>query len=45
MRIDLNADLGEGFDNWTMGDDASLMDIVTTANVACGFHTGDPQIM
>lgn len=45
MRIDLNADLGEGFGNWTMGDDAALIDIVTTANVACGFHAGDPQIM
>ncbi|TNC14477.1 5-oxoprolinase subunit PxpA [Methylobacterium terricola] len=45
MRIDLNADLGEGFGPWTMGDDAAMMDIITTANVACGFHAGDPVIM
>lgn len=45
MRIDLNADLGEGFGPWTMGDDAALLDIVSSANVACGFHAGDPAIM
>lgn len=45
MQVDLNADLGEGFGPWKMGDDAALMDIVTTANVACGFHAGDPAIM
>lgn len=45
MRIDLNADLGEGFGPWKMGDDAALLDVVTTANVACGFHAGDPAIM
>ncbi|MDP2086385.1 MAG: 5-oxoprolinase subunit PxpA [Gemmobacter sp.] len=45
MRIDLNADLGEGFGPWKMGDDAALLGIVTTANVACGFHAGDPGIM
>ncbi|CAO4182370.1 LamB/YcsF family protein [Methylorubrum extorquens] len=44
-RIDLNADLGEGFGPWRMGDDAALLDIVTSANVACGFHAGDPDIM
>ncbi|SFL26130.1 LamB/YcsF family protein [Methylorubrum salsuginis] len=44
-RIDLNADLGEGFGPWRMGDDAGLLDIVTSANVACGFHAGDPDIM
>lgn len=43
--IDLNADLGEGFGPWRMGDDAALLDIVTSANVACGFHAGDPDIM
>jgi UPF0271 protein len=43
--IDLNADLGEGFGVWRMGDDDALLDIVTTANVACGFHAGDPEIM
>jgi UPF0271 protein len=45
MQIDLNADLGEGFGPWTMGDDAALLDIVSSANVACGFHAGDPVIM
>lgn len=45
MRIDLNADLGEGFGHWTLGDDTALLDVVTTANVACGFHAGDPAIM
>ncbi|GLS59143.1 LamB/YcsF family protein [Methylobacterium haplocladii] len=44
-NIDLNADLGEGFGAWRMGDDAALLDIVTSANVACGFHAGDPDIM
>ncbi len=43
--IDLNADLGEGFGLWTMGDDDALLDVVTSANVACGFHAGDPAIM
>lgn len=45
MRIDLNSDLGEGFGPWVMGDDAAMLDIVTTANVACGFHAGDPETM
>jgi 5-oxoprolinase (ATP-hydrolysing) subunit A len=39
---DLNADLGESFGTWTLGDDAALMQIITSANVACGFHAGDP---
>jgi len=43
--IDLNADLGEGFGPWTIGDDAGLLGIVTSANVACGGHAGDPDIM
>jgi UPF0271 protein len=43
MKIDLNADLGESFGPWTMGDDAAMLDIVTSANVACGFHAGDPS--
>ncbi|WP_022882641.1 LamB/YcsF family protein [Gryllotalpicola ginsengisoli] len=43
--IDLNADLGEGFGAWSMGDDEALLETVTSANVACGFHAGDPQIM
>jgi UPF0271 protein len=43
--IDLNADLGEGFGSWRLGDDDALLDIVTSANVACGFHAGDPALM
>ncbi len=45
MKIDLNSDLGEGFGPWTMGDDDALLGIVTSANVACGYHAGDPLIM
>lgn len=45
VSIDLNADVGEGFGIWTLGDDAALLDVVTSANVACGFHGGDPQVM
>lgn len=40
--IDLNSDLGESFGAWSMGDDAAMLDVVTSANVACGFHAGDP---
>jgi 5-oxoprolinase (ATP-hydrolysing) subunit A len=40
--IDLNADLGESFGAWRLGDDEALLDVVTSANVACGFHAGDP---
>ncbi|MDT8911232.1 5-oxoprolinase subunit PxpA [Amycolatopsis sp. PS_44_ISF1] len=43
--MDLNSDLGEGFGAWKMGDDEALLDIVTSANVACGFHAGDPGVM
>jgi UPF0271 protein len=43
--IDLNSDLGEGFGRWSLGDDESLLAVVTSANVACGFHAGDPSIM
>jgi 5-oxoprolinase (ATP-hydrolysing) subunit A len=43
--IDLNADVGEGFGRWTLGDDDALLEVVTSANVACGFHAGDPTIM
>ena len=45
MRIDLNADLGEGFGRWRLTDDEALLHSVTSANVACGFHAGDPAIM
>ena len=41
MKMDLNSDLGESFGAWTMGDDAAMLDIVSSANVACGFHAGD----
>jgi UPF0271 protein len=44
-RIDLNSDLGEGFGPWSMGDDAAMMDLATSANVACGGHAGDPETM
>ncbi|WP_410216357.1 LamB/YcsF family protein [Paracoccus sp. (in: a-proteobacteria)] len=43
MQIDLNSDLGEGFGAWRMGDDAAMLAIVSSANVACGFHAGDPR--
>jgi len=43
--VDLNADLGEGFGVWTLGDDDGLLEVITSANVACGFHAGDPTIM
>ncbi len=43
--IDLNADLGEGFGPWRMGDDAALLELVSSANIACGFHAGDPLVM
>lgn len=45
MRVDLNCDMGEGFGPWKMGDDEAMLDIVTSANVACGWHAGDPVIM
>ena len=45
MRIDLNSDLGESFGPWPMGDDAALMASISSANVACGFHAGDPGAM
>jgi UPF0271 protein len=45
MRIDLNSDLGESFGPWPMGQDAALMDSITSANIACGFHAGDPGTM
>ena len=44
-RIDLNADVGEAFGAWAMGQDAALMEHVTSVNVACGFHAGDPEVM
>ena len=41
VRIDLNADLGESFGTWVVGDDEAMLDVVTSANIACGFHAGD----
>ena len=43
--IDLNADLGEGYGPWSMGDDAAMLDIVSSANLACGGHASDPETM
>ena len=45
MDIDLNADLGEGYGPWRMGEDEALLELLSSANVACGFHAGDPAIM
>lgn len=44
-RLDLNCDMGEGFGAWRMGQDEALLDHVTSANIACGFHAGDPATM
>lgn len=44
-QLDLNADLGEGFGVWRLGDDEALLDVITSANVACGFHAGDAATM
>ena len=43
--IDINCDLGESFANWKMGNDAEVIPQITTANIACGFHAGDPATM
>ncbi len=43
--VDLNADMGESFGPWIMGQDAALLEVVTSANIACGFHAGDPDVM
>ncbi len=45
MRIDLNADLGESFGRWQLGDDEAMLEVITSANVACGFHAGDPTTL
>jgi UPF0271 protein len=45
MDIDLNADLAEGYGAWRMGDDEALLEVLSSANVACGYHAGDPLIM
>jgi len=43
--VDLNSDMGEGFGTWAMGDDGALLQVVSSANIACGFHAGDADIM
>ena len=43
--VDLNCDMGESFGAWTLGNDAALMPYLTSANIACGFHAGDPTVM
>ena len=45
QTVDLNSDMGEGFGPWKMGDDAALLDVITSANIACGMHAGDPDVM
>ncbi|MCI5109291.1 MAG: LamB/YcsF family protein [Marivita sp.] len=45
MHVDLNADMGESFGPWPMGSDAALLDVITSANIACGFHAGDWDVM
>ena len=45
ISVDLNADMGESFGPWPMGADATLLEIVTSANIACGYHAGDPDVM
>jgi 5-oxoprolinase (ATP-hydrolysing) subunit A len=45
MRVDLNADVGESFGRYVLGQDAALMPFITSANIACGFHAGDPHVM
>ena len=45
LFVDLNADVGERFDSWRPGDDEAILKVVTTAHVACGFHSGGPTVM
>ncbi|MGG7102087.1 LamB/YcsF family protein [Rhodococcus sp. 24CO] len=45
IRVDLNSDLGEGYGAWTLGDDNAMLTVVTSANIACGFHAGDPATL
>ena len=44
-RVDLNADMGESYGRWTLGDDERLMPHLSSANIACAFHGGDPHVM
>ena len=45
MRIDINSDLGESYGAWTMADDTALIGAISSANIACGYHAGDPRVM
>jgi UPF0271 protein len=45
LSVDLNCDLGESYGCWRLGDDAAMLSLVSSANVACGFHAGDPSVM
>ncbi len=45
LKIDLNCDMGESYGSYTMGNDAEIMELITSANIACGFHAGDPDVM
>lgn len=45
ITIDLNSDMGESFGRWSLGNDAELMEVITSANIACGWHGGDPAVM
>ena len=45
LTVDLNCDMGESFGAWTLGSDAAILPFVTSANIACGFHAGDPSVM
>ncbi len=45
LKIDLNCDMGESFGRWTMGNDTALMGVVSSVNIACGFHAGDPTVV
>ena len=45
QEVDINTDIGEGFGNYAMPNDEAIMPLVTSANIACGFHAGDPLVM
>lgn len=45
MRVDLNCDMGEGYGRYSVGNDEGIMPYISSANIACGFHAGDPQVM
>ena len=45
QTIDLNSDMGESYGRWSLGNDAELMEVITSANIACGWHGGDPAVM